>query len=412
MDNNNVTDHELLQEIQALREENRKLNLSFQKEIEEYKSNFEEALQQSSRKWEAVIDASPDGIGITSLDGKIQHISDKLVAMHGYDLEEKPKYIGSSIFDFVHPSSHQLLIQNLQNLLQGETNHKINEYVAIKKDRTQFYIDVNARILYDSNGVPTTILYVERDITERKRVEKEILQKNLQLAELNATKDKFFSIIAHDLKSPFQGLLGYTQILLDDHMILSEEEKITFIKSIEDLSLSAFKLLENLLEWSRIQTGQMSFVQEEFNLLLELYPTLSLVKQTAQNKGIEFSFIIGSTIAVFADKNMLSTIIRNLVSNSIKYTEPGGRIVLKTKKLNSFIEISVEDTGIGMEEETIKNLFKIGKSTTRKGTANEKGTGLGLLLCKEMVERHGGIINVESKFNKGSKFIFTIPESN
>ena len=153
----------------------------------------------------------------------------------------------------------------------------------------------------------------------------------------------------------------------------------------------------------------MIYIPESINLLVELYPTISLVKQTALNKKIEFNYAIDNSIVVMADTNMLSTIIRNLVSNSIKFTNPGGNIILTAKKLNGFIEFSVSDTGIGIENESLDKLFTIGNNESRKGTANEGGTGLGLLLCKEMIAKHGGEISVKSEINKGTTFSFTIP---
>ncbi|MDP2036970.1 MAG: tetratricopeptide repeat protein [Ignavibacteria bacterium] len=240
--------------------------------------------------------------------------------------------------------------------------------------------------------------------------QKEELQRlNEQLKEVISTKDKFFSIIAHDLKSPFQGLLGYSQILSTEYSTLTEEEKMTFIQSIEELSQNSFRLLENLLEWSRLQTGKIVFAPEEHNLLLELFPTLSLLKQTAQNKQITLEYTIANSIIVKADKNMLTTILRNLVSNSIKFTKSGGRITIEAKPVDTFVVFSIADTGIGMRKDVVDNLFNVGKSISTRGTANEEGTGLGLSLCKEMIALHGGRIWVESEIERGTTFYFTLP---
>ncbi|MCU7503014.1 MAG: PAS domain S-box protein [Ignavibacteria bacterium] len=368
----------------------------------------EAALQHSRQKLEAIISASPDGIGIISLDGKMQFMSDKLIQMYGYSIEEKDELTGRSAFDFIDPSDYNRLTEYMHKLITGQSDHKIREYLAIKKDNSRFYVELNYTVLPDTEGNPASILFVERDSTERKLIEEETAKINLELAELNATKDKFFSIIAHDLKSPFQGLIGCSQILSSEYSTLSEEEKMSFIGSIEEISRNSYKLLENLLDWSRMQTGQMIVNMEDFNLLVELYPTISLIKQTAINKKIEFNYIIDNSIFVRADKNMLSTVVRNLAANSIKFTNPGGRIILAARKLDNLIEVSVTDSGIGIEKDIIDNLFKIDKSISKKGTANEQGTGLGLLLCKEMIEKHGGKIRVESKVGQGSTFSFTI----
>jgi signal transduction histidine kinase len=158
-----------------------------------------------------------------------------------------------------------------------------------------------------------------------------------------------------------------------------------------------------------MQTGQMQIELEDFNLLAELYPTISLLKQTALNKNIEFHYVIDNSLFIKADSNMLSAIVRNLVSNAIKFTNKGGKITLTTKKHEDCIEFLVTDTGVGIEKENLEKLFKVDANLSRYGTENEKGTGLGLLLCKEMIYKHGGDIKVESELNKGSIFSFTIP---
>jgi signal transduction histidine kinase len=245
----------------------------------------------------------------------------------------------------------------------------------------------------------------------RKRDAEAIEKYTTKLKELNQTKDKFFSIIAHDLKSPFQGLLGYSQILQTEYDTITEEEKLFFINGIGELSQSAFRLLENLLEWSRMQTGRIAFDPEAFILNKELTATFFLLSQTASNKDIELQNNINCDVSVYADKNMLSTIIRNLISNSIKFTKQGGRIRISSELNNNIVKITVADTGIGMKQEDVEKLFKLDKNFSTNGTNKEEGTGLGLLLCKEMVEKHDGKIWVESKIGEGSKFIFTIPQN-
>ncbi|MCK9280232.1 MAG: ATP-binding protein [Melioribacteraceae bacterium] len=403
----NMVEERTLQ-LSEVNEKLQKTNEELNNEIKKHTQAREE-LETSSHKWEALITASPDGIGMLSLDGKMLLMSVQLAKMYGYNSEERDEIVGRPSLDFIDPSDHKRLTENMYQLIEGKRGNQLSEYLAIRKDGTRFHIDINTTLLFDSTGKPSSILFVERDITERKIAEEENIKKNLELAELNATKDKFFSIIAHDLKSPFQGLISYSQILSSQFSDLSEEEKISFIGSIEALSQSAYKLLENLLDWSRLQTGQMIYNPEPFNLLVELYPTIALVKQTALNKKIKFNYTIDNTIVVNADINMLSTIIRNLISNAIKFTKPGGNIILSAKELDGKIELSVIDTGIGIEKESLDKLFLIGNKESRTGTANESGTGLGLLLCKEMIAKHGGELKVESEINKGTTFSFTIP---
>ncbi len=396
-------------QLSEINERLQKTNEELNKEIIKF-SNAEEALQKSSQKWEALIAASPDGVGMISLDGKMLLISDKLAEIYGYANHERDEIIGKPALDFIDPLDHNRLIENLSQLISGKRGNQLSEYLAIRKDNSRINIDINTTLLLDSNGKPTSVLFVERDITERKKVEQETIRKNLELAELNATKDKFFSIIAHDLKSPFQGLISFSQILSTQFSELSEDEKISFISSIEALSQSSYRLLENLLDWSRLQTGQMTYNPVHLNLLVELFPTITLIKQTALNKNTAFDYSIDSSIVAKADINMLSTIIRNLLSNAIKFTNSGGKITLLVKELEDSIEFSVTDTGIGIEQDNLDKLFRIGNKESRRGTANETGTGIGLFLCKEMIDKHGGKLSVESQINKGTKFMFTIPK--
>ncbi|MGE5497202.1 MAG: ATP-binding protein [Syntrophothermus sp.] len=244
---------------------------------------------------------------------------------------------------------------------------------------------------------------------ERKRKSDKLKQIAQELKEANQSKDKFFSIIAHDLKSPFNGLIGLSDILTDDYDHLSDPDRKNYISHINDLSRGTYALLENLLEWSRLQTGKIEFNPVQFSLLCELKPTLSLVKETALNKNISLHHSIDESLMVYADKYMLQTVVRNLISNAIKFTEPGGSVTIDSKQTGNYIETRVTDTGIGMKQEDISKLFRTDKTMTKKGTANEKGTGLGLLLCKEMIELHGGKIKVESELKKGTTFIFTVP---
>ncbi|MCU7494306.1 MAG: PAS domain S-box protein [Ignavibacteria bacterium] len=409
----NKTKEALCQELFALKKDYAELKEMYEKELKRDPKNTppdEEALQQANRELEAIITASPDGIGITSLEGVLLFASDKLLQMYDYSVDERDAILGRPVFDYIDPSNHIYLKENIRKLITGETDNEIREYMGLKKDGSRIFVELNYTLLRNSSGHPERIMVIQRDCTERKRIQEETRKMNLKLAESNATKDRFFSIIAHDLKSPFQGLLGYSEILSSEYNTLSEDEKLSFISTIEELSRNSYKLLENLLEWSRIQTGKMTANPEEFNLLIELYPTISLLKQTASNKNIWFNYKIDKSLVINADKNMLSSIIRNLVANSIKFTNPGGRITLSATKADGFTKFLVADTGIGMSEEIIDDLFKMGKSVSRRGTANEEGTGLGLLLCKEMVEKHGGRIWVESELGKGSSFSFTIKD--
>ena len=251
---------------------------------------------------------------------------------------------------------------------------------------------------------------VVHDITERKQAEQALQKKAAELRELNATKDKFFSIIAHDLKSPFQAIVAFSDLLVEkvrdkDYGGLDE-----YAGYILQSSKRAMELLMNLMEWSRSQTGRMDFNPGYFELVEFLGDLVPLFDDIAGQKSISISRVFPSEAMVFADQSMISTVFRNLISNAIKFTQPGGKITLTIIPDQEGILVSVADSGIGIPEKMICKLFRIDQSYSTTGTNNEEGTGLGLILCKEFIEKHGGKIWVESVPGNGSVFFFTIPQ--
>ena len=231
-----------------------------------------------------------------------------------------------------------------------------------------------------------------------------------ELTILNATKDKFFSIIAHDLRNPIGSFKNTTTLLSNTHTTISEKERVEFIDLMMESSKSLYSLLENLLEWSRSQRGTIPFVPVEFQIKRISNDALDTLTSVAAQKNIKIENKINESTVITADPNMVKTIIRNLISNAIKFTPENGVITLDSILDGDNFRFSVKDTGIGMTEEMIAKLFRIDQSTTTLGTANEKGTGLGLILCKEFVEKHGGRIWVESQPQQGSTFYFTVPK--
>jgi signal transduction histidine kinase len=244
---------------------------------------------------------------------------------------------------------------------------------------------------------------------------KEIQNFAFELEKANKTKDKFFSIIAHDLKNPFHTLLGFSDLLLKNDT--TEEERITYVRIINESTSKTYKFLENLLTWAQSQTGKLKFTPEIINASTLISETISLLEESAHNKEIKLVLNGEKDLSLRADKNMIDTVIRNLVSNAIKFTHNGGSILVSSKLITDknnqkFAEISVSDNGVGISREIQSKLFKITEKVSTKGTEEEIGTGLGLLLCKEFIDAHSGKIWVESETGKGSKFIFSIPISN
>jgi len=232
---------------------------------------------------------------------------------------------------------------------------------------------------------------------------------NRKLQEINATKDKLFSIIGHDLKGPLNSLTSFSYLLLNHIDKISKEEIKMLSQDIDKSLKNLFTLLENLLEWSRSQTGNIDFKPEDFDLAEVLKENEGLLKGQALNKKITIENENKIQLPVKLHKHSINTVVRNLLSNAIKFTPEGGKITLNAEKKGNHYLVSVTDTGVGMSEAAMQKLFKLGTKHSTLGTAKEVGTGLGLILCKEFVEKNGGTINVESKEGVGSKFYFTIP---
>ena len=245
--------------------------------------------------------------------------------------------------------------------------------------------------------------------SELKKKNTLISEQNEKLVELNATKDKFFSIIAHDLKNPYQSLLGFSDILIQDYKDLSEKEIKEFVGYIYEASDMGNRLLQNLLDWSRSETGKIKYEPELFFLYEIVDEAVNLASNTAKQKDIAINAPIDKNLEVYCDRNMVYTVLRNLVSNAIKFSFRGGVIEIKSKCSESYIEISISDNGVGMDSVLMEDLFKIEKRITNDGTENEKGTGLGLFLCKEFIEKNHGTISVRSEVGKGSTFIVSLP---
>lgn len=262
------------------------------------------------------------------------------------------------------------------------------------------------------------------DITERKNAEQAlkdseetlirkndlIKKQNKELRKLNDDKDRLFSIIGHDLKGPLNSLTSFTHLLINHTAALSEEEIRTVAQDLDKALRNLYELIENLLHWARAQTGTMEFDPEHFKLAKVINENIVLFSKSAIDKKIKLEMILDEEVEVFADINSVRTVIRNLMSNAIKFTKEGGTVTLKVKEAEGEIEISVVDTGVGMHKEALYNIFNMSINKSEYGTNNEKGTGLGLQICKEFVEKHRGRIWAESEVGKGSVFYFTIPK--
>lgn len=243
-----------------------------------------------------------------------------------------------------------------------------------------------------------------------KASEEEIKKKNDELKELNESKDKFFSIIAHDLRSPFQGLLGISNFLVEEFDTLTKEEFKEMVFSLNEALHAQYKFLDDLLSWSRIQSGRIVFDPVNLNLYSEVEKVLRLFESNIKNKKIGILTNINSNLHVNADDDMISLLLRNIISNAIKFTNTNGAIEITAFIEDEMAVVIIADNGVGIDKENISKLFRIDVQYTTYGTNKESGNGLGLVLCKEIVEKHGGKIWVESELNKGTQFYFTLPQ--
>jgi len=247
------------------------------------------------------------------------------------------------------------------------------------------------------------------DISERKIAEQELNYKNYELQKLNAEKDKFFSILAHDLRSPFNSIIGFSNILLERVLMEDFENCKKYAGIIINSSQRAMNLLTSLMQWSQSQIGRMIFNPEYFEIADIIDEIILLFIDTSTQKSISITKALPSSLVFYGDKAMIATIIRNLVSNALKFTPQGGTIIISAEVNTNEIKVSVADSGVGILTSIMEKLFRIDVNCSTPDTQGEKGTGLGLILCKDFIEQHGGTIGVESTPGKGSKFHFTIP---
>ncbi|MCX6287138.1 MAG: PAS domain S-box protein [Bacteroidetes bacterium] len=363
----------------------------------------EKALKESEEKYKAVFRTIPDAIVLTQMDGTVVDINFGFSKLSGFTKEEA---VGSTLLEMELYSVPEDRIKLTKALQTNGMVENLETLIRCKIGSLGTVL-ISASIISINNK--PLILSITRDITDRKLAELQLIKQAEELKELNATKDKFFSIIAHDLKNPFNTILGFTDILLTNFQEFDNNEILKYLNIIDTSSKHAFTLLENLLLWARTQTGTIDFQPEVIDLRSIVRDVIELIKNQAKKKEIFVSSSIMDHCPVFADKNMIETILRNLFTNAIKFTPKNGSVVVSIIHQNNQLEVSIRDTGVGIAKEDMENIFRIDRKTTNLGTEKEKGTGLGLILCKEFVEKHGGKISVDSELGSGSTFKFTIP---
>ncbi len=283
-----------------------------------------------------------------------------------------------------------------------------NRFLAYKRTNAMLNAQKNEITEYNTRlkKLNSSLFHQKEKVDE---LNEKLRRSEKSLKELNKTKDKFFSIISHDLRSPFASIVSFSRIMKRDIDGLSKEELQELALELDKSVTKINSLLDNLLQWSRSQTGKMRYEPQQFRLKEVVQDNVSLFAANAIEKGIEMIDNVDDELKIYGDVNMIDTILRNLISNALKYTDRGGTVTLDSHTRNKMVEISVSDTGLGISEEDQGKLFRADVLHTTFGTWDEKGSGLGLLLCKEFIEKHGGRISLKSKPGKGSVFSFAIP---
>jgi len=369
----------------------------------------EETLRLSEKKYRQLYESIMDAVGFVDMTGRIINSNNSFQKMVGYSEDE---LLTLNYCDLTPDKWYCFESDIVANQVINRGYSELYEKEYIRKDGTIFPLEIRSFLLKDDNDQPTGIWSIVRDISERKRVETELNLKNQELRIINAEKDKFFSIIAHDLRNPFSGFLGLTELMAEGlpRMTLDEIQKMAFL--LRTSAANLYRLLGNLLEWACMQRGITPFDPVTCILLPKVSACLMLVMESAKNKEIEIYLDIPEGLEVFADGNMLEGIIRNLLSNAVKFTPKKGSITVAASLLpDNSVEISIEDTGIGMNSKIVDNLFRLEINMKRKGTEGEYSTGLGLTICKDFIEKHGGKLWVKSIEGAGSTFYINLPKN-
>ncbi len=369
------------------------------------KLKTERSLRENEQVLKTVIAQMPMAVFAHDLDGNFVLVNEAAEEDTGYSKDELLSMKVSEIdLGSTRRNDQQQIWKNLEF---GSREHIITYHR--KKDGKTYPVEVFITATVFKNR--PVMLAMAQDISDRLEAEKALKEREEQLSTANATKDKFFSIIAHDLRNPFNSMVGFSELLIDKIEEGDIQNLPDFLKILHNTAIHGTNLLDNLLTWSRAQSGSIRFKPGYFNLKELVDESLMLLENVAQQKQVRTENDISNDLMVYGDMDMLRTILRNLLTNALKYTDRGGLIQIYSEHVNGSYLVYVKDSGVGMTEEVVSKLFKPGENVSTAGTNEEKGTGLGLILCKEFVDRHDGEIGATSEVGKGSVFWFSIPDN-
>lgn len=383
--------------------------LSITRDISDRK-RMEDALRESEQRLQFVLEGSQLGFWDWNLEtGEVKRNA-RWAEMLGYAFNEI-NFSVTQWTDLIHPDDRAMVDTRIKEHLAGNTPVYQMEYRMRCKDGSYKWILDQAKVVErDAQGQALRMSGTHSDISKSKRIQEELTAKNYELQKINFEKNRFFSIIAHDLKSPFLGFIGLTNIMAEQASEFSAEELKKFGKEINQTAQNIYKLLKNLLEWSQMQQGILDYQPQDLSVPERVQSAIDTIQYRSEQKGIHVINEISTPYIVYADERMTDSILLNLISNAVKFTHRYGTVTISAKSgTEKMIEITVADTGIGMSKTDMEKLFKVGEKVRTIGTDGELSTGLGLLLCREFVEKHGGKIWVESVLGRGSIFRFTLP---
>ena len=382
-------------------------NISLQRNAEVAIEKAETVSENERLLMDLLMDNIPDRVYFKDLESRFIRVNKAMAHKHG---NQDPKLMEKrSDFElFSHEHAVQAFNDEMQIIQTGKPILNIEEKETYEDGRITWAL-TSKMPLFDHEGKISGTFGISHDITNRKIAEEKINLYVNELKELNATKDKFFSIIAHDLKNPFNNILGFSELLKEEVRETDLDTIEIYANKIYSSAHQTFRLLENLLDWANTHRGHMIYTPEDLSLSEVTSEIIENLMQYAQKKEIDLQNKIQEGVRLLADRNMLKSILRNLITNAIKFTPMNGKVEIFSVAYSGEVKISVKDTGIGMTEKVKNELFRLDINHSTKGTANENGTGLGLILSKEFVQKSGGLIWVETELGKGSTFNFTLP---
>lgn len=368
----------------------------------------EDALRESERKYRFVAEKASDIIYSVSLDKKITFYNRAAERVFEVPIEELAKHEYSHL---MLPKDKEFARKLHEERLGGKKPPIFRHAFKTPKGKI-VHLEFSVNPFFDDENNVIGALGIARDITARVKAEEKLNEKNLELKELIKTKDKLLSIIAHDLRDPFNALIGFSDIILEQYNELSDKDKIRYMQQINSAANMGYNLLNNLLDWSKTQAKKIKYNPQKINLSKTINNVIYTVKNLALAKNLEIKFYTPSEIIVYADENMLRTVLRNIITNAIKFSYKNAEIIISVTDNDKNFMISIKDFGTGMKKEEFKQLLKKDNHFTKPGTAYEKGTGLGLIICEEFIQQWGGNLTIETEYENGSTFTFNIPKSN